>query len=172
MDLIRFELKPKRFCPIGFVLFKVIVIKQIELASLSHLTILSQSRSHGFLVWCGRTRHERRAFARSLALRARRSYDRASRSLSRYALKSSTCEQVYHLTYKRSKPEVKKRLCWHCIKFVCVLYGICALPCTVVNASIFRYKSQLVILVQLVVIIICKVSIWSPYILCIFPFYW
>ena len=27
---------------------------------------LSQSRSHGFLVWCGRTRHERRAFARSL----------------------------------------------------------------------------------------------------------
>ena len=38
MDLIRFELKPKRFCPIGFVLFKVIVIKQIELASLSHLT--------------------------------------------------------------------------------------------------------------------------------------
>ena len=32
---------------------------------------------------------------RSLALRARRSYDRASRSLSRYALKSSTCEQVY-----------------------------------------------------------------------------
>ena len=38
---------------------------------------------------------------------------RASRSAvvrSRYALKSSTCEQVYHLTYKRSKPEVKKRL--------------------------------------------------------------
>lgn len=53
-----------------------------------------------------------------------------------------------------------------------VLYGICALPCTVVNASIFRYKSQLVILVQLVVIIICKVSIRSPYILCIFAFYW
>ena len=26
---------------------------------------LSQSRSLGFLVWCGRTRHERRAFARS-----------------------------------------------------------------------------------------------------------
>ena len=37
MDLIRFELKQKLFCPIGFV-FKVIVIKQIELASLSHLT--------------------------------------------------------------------------------------------------------------------------------------
>ena len=34
------------------------------------------------------------SLARSLALRARRSYDRASRSLSRYALKSSTCEQV------------------------------------------------------------------------------
>ena len=33
---------------------------------------LSQSRSHGFLVWCGRTRHERRAFARSLALRAQK----------------------------------------------------------------------------------------------------
>ena len=32
MDLIRFELKQKLFCPIGF------VIKQIELASLSHLT--------------------------------------------------------------------------------------------------------------------------------------
>ena len=42
---------------------------------------LSQSRSHGFLVWCGRTR---------------RKYDRASRSLSRYALKSSTCEQANH----------------------------------------------------------------------------
>ena len=26
----------------------------------------------------------------------RRTYDRASRSLSRYALKSSTCEQVYY----------------------------------------------------------------------------
>ena len=50
---------------------------------------LSQSRSLGFLVWCGRTRHEL-----SLA-RAPRSYDRASRSQSRYALKSSTCEQVY-----------------------------------------------------------------------------
>ena len=35
------------------------------------------------------------SLARSLALRARRSYDRAWRSLSRYALKSSTCEQVY-----------------------------------------------------------------------------
>ena len=46
---------------------------------------LSQSRSLGFLVWCGRL---------SLA-RASRSYDRASRSQSRYALKSSTCEQVY-----------------------------------------------------------------------------
>ena len=55
---------------------------------------LSQSRSHGFLVWCGRTRHER-SLARSFALRVRRSYDLASRSLSRYALKSSTCEQVY-----------------------------------------------------------------------------
>ena len=44
---------------------------------------LSQSRSHGFLVWCGRTWHERRAFL-----------SRASRSLSRYGLKSSTCEQV------------------------------------------------------------------------------
>ena len=43
---------------------------------------LSQSRSLGFLVWCGRTRHEL-----SLA--------RASRSQSRYALKSSTCGQVY-----------------------------------------------------------------------------
>ena len=56
---------------------------------------LSQSRSLGFLVWCGRTRHElslARA-SRSLA-RAPRSYDRASRSQSRYALKSSTCEQV------------------------------------------------------------------------------
>ena len=30
--------------------------------------------------------------------RASRSYDRASRSQSRYALKSSTCEQVYSLT--------------------------------------------------------------------------
>ena len=49
---------------------------------------LSQSRSHGFLVWCGRTRH-----FRSL-VRTSRSYDRASRSLSRYALKSSTVEQV------------------------------------------------------------------------------
>ena len=48
---------------------------------------LSHSRSLGFLVWCGRTR--------SLALHAPRSYDRASRSQSRYALKSSTCEQVY-----------------------------------------------------------------------------
>ena len=35
------------------------------------------------------------SLARSrFALGARRSYDRASRSLSRYALKSSTCEQV------------------------------------------------------------------------------
>ena len=50
---------------------------------------LSQSRSLGFLVWCGRTRHQL-----SLA-RAPRSYDRASCSQSRYALKSSTCEQVY-----------------------------------------------------------------------------
>ena len=34
----------------------------------SPIVRLSQSRSHGFLVWCGRTRHERRrAFARSLA---------------------------------------------------------------------------------------------------------
>ena len=33
----------------------------------SPIVRLSQSRSHGFLVWCGRTRHEgRRAFARSL----------------------------------------------------------------------------------------------------------
>ena len=59
---------------------------------------LSQSRSLGFLVWWGRTRHElslARA-SRSLA-RAPRSYDRASRSQSRYALKSSTCEQVYFL---------------------------------------------------------------------------
>ena len=39
---------------------------------------LSQSRSLGFLVWCGRTRHERLSLAR-----APRSYDRASRSLSR-----------------------------------------------------------------------------------------
>ena len=46
---------------------------------------LSQSRSLGFLVWCGRTRHERRAFARSRSALVR----------SRYALKSSTCEQVY-----------------------------------------------------------------------------
>ena len=38
---------------------------------------LSQSRSLGFLVWCGRTQHDP-AFARS-----------------RFALKSSTCEQVY-----------------------------------------------------------------------------
>lgn len=38
MDLIRFELNQKLFCPVGFVLFKVTVIKQIELASLSHLT--------------------------------------------------------------------------------------------------------------------------------------
>ena len=45
---------------------------------------LSQSCSHGFLVWCGRTRHVTNF--RSLA--------RDSRSLSRYALKSSTCEQV------------------------------------------------------------------------------
>ena len=44
---------------------------------------LSQSRSHGFLVWCG-------------IRRTRRKYDRASRSLSRYALKSSTCEQANH----------------------------------------------------------------------------
>ena len=49
------------------------------------LSRLSQSRSLGFLVWCGRTRHEL-----SLA--------RASRSQSRYALKSSTCEQVYVLS--------------------------------------------------------------------------
>ena len=38
---------------------------------------LSQRRSLGFLVWCGRTRHERRAFARSrfaltVALRAQK----------------------------------------------------------------------------------------------------
>ena len=39
---------------------------------------LSQSRSLGFLVLCGRTRHERLSLAR-----APRSYDRASRSLSR-----------------------------------------------------------------------------------------
>ena len=38
---------------------------------------LSQSRSHGFLVWCGRTR--------------------LSLARSRYALKSSTCERVYIL---------------------------------------------------------------------------
>ena len=51
---------------------------------------LSQSRSLGFLVWCGRPGTN---VELSLA-RASRSYGRASRSLSRYALKSSTCEQV------------------------------------------------------------------------------
>ena len=54
--------------------------------ALCTLRRLSQSRSLGFLVWCGRTRHEL-----SLA--------RASRSQSRYALKSSTCEQVYTLRF-------------------------------------------------------------------------
>ena len=52
-------------------------------AAATTTTRLSQSRSLGFLVWCGRTRHE-------LLLA------RASRSQSRYALKSSTCEQVYY----------------------------------------------------------------------------
>ena len=38
----------------------------------SPIVRLSQSRSQGFLVWCGRTRHERRrAFARSLARASR-----------------------------------------------------------------------------------------------------
>ena len=59
---------------------------------------LSQSRSHGFLVWCGRTRHEL-LLTRSLVLRARRSYNHASRSLSRYTLKRSTCEQVYKVRF-------------------------------------------------------------------------
>ena len=100
------------------------------------LSRLSQNRSHGFLVWCGRTRHERllslaarqiyrrkippvmlsnqaALHAASWELRAKmtsldvilcketkssfRSLARASRSAfvrSRYALKSSTCDQV------------------------------------------------------------------------------
>ena len=48
---------------------------------------LSQSRSHGFLVWFGSTRHEL-SLARSLALRARRSNDRATRSKARLVSKS------------------------------------------------------------------------------------
>ena len=62
---------------------------------------LSQRRSLGFLVWCGRTRHERRAFARSRfalarsrsALRARtialRAHSRATRSKARLVSKSN-----------------------------------------------------------------------------------
>ena len=42
-------------------------------------------------------------FRHELSLaRAPRSYDRTSRSLSRYALKSSTCEQVYVFKYARA----------------------------------------------------------------------
>ena len=53
---------------------------------------LSQSRSHGFLIWCGRTRHElslarsRFAFgARTISLRAQ---CRATRSKARLVSKS------------------------------------------------------------------------------------
>ena len=49
---------------------------------------LSQSRSLGFLVWCGRPARSRFALARS-----------------RYALKSSTCEQVYNNACQGLKQE-------------------------------------------------------------------
>ena len=45
---------------------------------------LSQSRSHGFLVWCGRTRHELSLARSRFALGARTIALRAG----------STCEQV------------------------------------------------------------------------------
>ena len=57
------------------------VLSWLENGNSKVITRLSQSRSLGFLVWCGRTGHEQ-AFASFRKL----SLDRASRSQSRYAL--------------------------------------------------------------------------------------
>ena len=69
---------------------------------------LSQSRSHGFLVSCGRTRHERRAFARSLGARtiALRAHCRATRSKARHASKSNGSIMAFYLNLEKlGKPE-------------------------------------------------------------------
>ena len=69
---------------------------------------LSQSRSHGFLVWCGRTWHE--AFARSLARASRsalgartialRAHCRATRSKARLVSKSSQTLDDHFASYE------------------------------------------------------------------------
>ena len=75
------------------VLFLVEKIKRFKLFSR-----LSQSRSHGFLVWCGRTRHEL-SLVRSLALRA---HCRATRSKARLVSKSTILQVTESAFFPRS----------------------------------------------------------------------
>ena len=98
---------------------------------------LSQSRSLGFLVWCGRTRHEHsfRSLAlrarslplraRSLPLRARtialRAHSRATRSKARLVSKSS-CPSTFPAPSSECPRELTPRLkflaCWQTLRGV------------------------------------------------------
>ena len=80
---------------------------------------LSQSRSLGFLVWCGRTRLDRasRSFAR-----APRSYDRASRSQARLVSKSTSPLEI-GAAQLRSVREIASKPVSLCVNRSRIRYG-------------------------------------------------